>query len=202
MGTIEPGNNGENLKETANLISLAQEGDSRAFESLLNRYYPYLQNFLHNKLIPSAQYLEDTQDLVQEVLISAYPQIDRFEYRGIGSFWAYLRSIAINRVRKIWKQNLNDVQSEPLLHDSKGAPSSPDLGPVEMLKRKEEFEAYERAVDTLNPREREAFLMIMELGLPYQVIAAETTYPSPQAARMAVLRASRKVCKVLQNERK
>lgn len=201
MVDSESNDNSVCLQETASLLSRIKAGDQGAYNSLLDRYYPYLLYLLHRKLNAPARRLKDTQDLVQEVLLNIHPVIEKFEYRGLGSFWAYLRGCALNHIKREWRRQANANPEVPLSNDSRYAPLAHDAEPLEALKNRETFEAYERALVVLTEKEREALLLRMDLKLPYLTIAEETGYSSPNAARMAILRASKKVYKEIQNGR-
>ena len=41
----------------------------------------------------------DTQDLVQETLFQTFKKIEKFEARGEGALFAYLRQAILNRIR-------------------------------------------------------------------------------------------------------
>lgn len=187
------------LQETAVLINRIKNGESEAYTSLFNRFYPYLLDFLHTKINPTVCNLSETQDFIQDVFIQSYPYLKRFEYRGIGSLWAYLRQIAVNLVRQHYKSKKNKPPITPLIEDSKRAPSKSGNGPLEDLLHKEEFEAYEKALTTLSNKEKSAFILRMDLKLPYKMIAKEAGYPSSDAARMAIIRAFKKVHKEVCN---
>lgn len=187
-----------NLQDTADLVLQVQSGDSQAYNTLLKRYYPHLLHLLHQKLTPAVRSTMDTQDLVQEVLIRTFPNLERFQYQGIGSFWAYLRKIAINHIRQVWKkQALNKIKSR-LIDDSRFSPAAREKEPPEEVILNEEFEAFESALDRLAPKEREAYLMRMDLGCPYKIIASEMNFPSPDAARKNIVRVSNKLFQELQ----
>lgn len=184
------------LQDTANLLSQVQAGDRQAYNTLIKRYYPHLLHLLHQKLSPMSRSAMDTQDLVQDVLIKAFPNLKRFQYRGIGSFWAYLRQIAINHIRQVW--NKQTLKKTPLPEDSRMTPLAKEKEPPANIILNEDFEAYEKALDRLAPKDREAYLMRMDLGCPYKVIASEMDYPSEDAARKHIVRVSKKLFQELQ----
>jgi RNA polymerase sigma-70 factor, ECF subfamily len=157
----------------------------------MERYRPALERFLHSRLPPRVRRLEDTQDAVQEVLLRAHRTLERFEYRGVGSFWAYLRTIARNYALHAGEKRAAGDRSLP--EDSFLAPVAPDLAPLLALVGREQVEAFERALTVLPEPTREALLMRLELGLGYAEIAAESGYPSADAARMAIARALERV---------
>ena len=81
------------------LLARAQAGDRVALESLIARYLPRLQRWASGRLPRWARDTADTQDLVQETLFQTFQKIERFEARGEGALYGYLRQAILNRIR-------------------------------------------------------------------------------------------------------
>lgn len=176
------------LLETGGLLEQARRGDREARETLFRRYRAPLARFLHLRLPVPARGLFDTEDVVQEVCAHAFLGLDRFEYRGIGSFWGYLRRIGINRVLKAARRSSRRPPSAAASEDTAADALSPDASPLDALLAREEYEAFDRALDHVSRRSREALLMRFELGLAFDTIASDCGYPSADAVRMAICR--------------
>ncbi|HEX6884601.1 MAG TPA: sigma-70 family RNA polymerase sigma factor [Planctomycetota bacterium] len=186
--------NHQPLESTARLISLAKAGDPAARAAMLVQYREPLARFLHGRLAPSARGSLDTDDLVQDTLMAALERLPTFEYRGLGSFWAYLRKAGVNLiVAEARKRRLENLK----LNDSNDAPAAPCRSPSSEIVRVEANEAYENALEELPEQQRNAFLLRHELALRYEVIAGECGYPSADAARMAIARATMRLAKKL-----
>src|SRR5687767_9349760 len=82
------------------LLTRAQAGDRLALDSLIARYRPRLQRWASGRLPRWARDMADTQDLVQETLFQTFKRIEKFEARGDGALYAYLRQAILNRVRE------------------------------------------------------------------------------------------------------
>ncbi len=93
-----------NPESTADLLERARAGDGEAMDRLFARYIPLLQRWASGRLPQWARDLADTQDLVQETLLQTFRRIDSFEYRGEGSFHAYLRQVLVNRIRQEFRR--------------------------------------------------------------------------------------------------
>ncbi len=187
----DPSSDRTNLLATSDLLTRARSGEKQAIEALIVRYRQPLEQLLHLRLAPNARRLLETQDLVQEVLTRALRLLPRFEYRGIGSFWSYLRSVALNYLRESTRKV---SRLEPLASTEDDADlRSSEPGPMQQTSRREEFLAFEKALTGLSERAREALLMRIELEQPFGVIASECQFPSADAARMAVMRAIKQV---------
>src|SRR5262245_59977607 len=98
MQPDEDSRDGQRLLSTRELLPRAGEGDQAAAAELFARFAPALRRLLHSRLPGHARGLLDTDDLVQEVWARALPRLDRFHYRGPGSFWSYLRRVGLNQL--------------------------------------------------------------------------------------------------------
>src|SRR5262245_42631792 len=81
------------------LLRRAQAGDPEARDALIARYLPRLARWASGRLPVWVRDAADTQDLVQETVISTFKRIDAFEARGEGALQAYLRQAILNRIR-------------------------------------------------------------------------------------------------------
>ena len=185
-GEAETPHDGHPLASTANLFVRAQSGDGAARSEILLRYREPLARFLRGRLAPSARGELETADMVQEVLTAALEQLERIEYRDLGSLWCYLRRIGINRILALERRRgVRPLEG----HDSHVLDAAADDsrdGPLAALQRKETGAAFEAALERIPEPARGALLLRLELGLPYGTIASECGYPSGDAARMAI----------------
>ena len=90
----------DDLQSSLTLLARAQAGDRAALESLITRYLPRLQRWASGRLPRWARDMADTQDLVQETLFQTFKRIEKFEPRGEGALYAYLRQAILNRIRE------------------------------------------------------------------------------------------------------
>lgn len=105
---------GKEIDEKELALSCAR-GDIMARKELYNRY----ATRLYSLCTRYTQDQEEGKDLLHDTIIKAFDNIGRFNYRGEGSLYAWLRKIAVNlafdRMRKErrWKfQQLQDDISE------------------------------------------------------------------------------------------
>ncbi len=80
------------------LVTLAQEGDTRAFDQLVRKYTPKLYGLIYNM----TSNREDTADLLQDVFAKAYRSLKRF--MGRSSFYTWIYSIAVNMTLNFLKK--------------------------------------------------------------------------------------------------
>ena len=190
--------NGEAFGEatTIELLARARAGDAGALDEIFARSIPPLNRWARGRLPGWARRLVDTDDLVQDAVIGTLRQMDVFEYRADAALQAYLRQAVMNRIRNEIRRASRHPTADPL--DS--SPEDPSPSPLEELVGKQAVEAYDKALDQLEPPEREAVIGRVELGLSYAELARAMGRPSPDAARMAVGRAILKLARILNPE--
>lgn len=85
--------------EDAHLVARAVGGDETSFEILVTRYTPLVASFLYEKTGSEA----DTEDLAQEVFLTAYRGMDRL--RDGGHFRPWLMQIARSKAIDFHRYN-------------------------------------------------------------------------------------------------
>jgi RNA polymerase sigma-70 factor (ECF subfamily) len=175
------------------LIQRAQTGDQAALERLLARYRPRLQRWASGRLPRYARDMTDTDDLVQEALIGTFRNFAAFEHRGEWALQAYLRRAVSNRIR----DELRRVEAQPHRTELPDDAEAAGRSPLELALGQEVFALYDASLATLTEMEREAVIARVELGCSYQEIASLTDRPTPDAARMLVVRALTKLAQAM-----
>jgi RNA polymerase sigma factor (sigma-70 family) len=105
------------------LVTRAQQGDTRAFDALILKYGDKLYGLVYNM----TSHKEDTHDLLQEIFARAYQSLGKF--RGNSTFYTWIYQIAVNLTLNFLKKrkrragpSLNDpespVQKDPALIDT------------------------------------------------------------------------------------
>jgi RNA polymerase sigma-70 factor (ECF subfamily) len=185
------------LLVTSDLLQQAKTGDAAALDALMARYLPRLQRWACGRLPAYARSLFDTCDLVQETLLKTLQSLDRIEGRGPESFQAYVRQAIRRRILDQIRCSSRRAGSEPVSDDllDRG------LSPLEEIVGVELFERYEKACAELREEEQLFLHLRIELELSYEEIAEAMNRPSPEAARMGVQRALRKLAEIMGHER-
>jgi RNA polymerase sigma-70 factor (ECF subfamily) len=182
---------------TIELVVKARGGNREAVEALLQRCLPQLRRWAHGRLPPAARGSLDTGDLVQETVLHVLRRLDMFEPRHVGAMQAYLRQSVINRirdeVRKIGRQPAPDELPEDLASDL--------TSPLEAAVQTEAYERYRDALTELSPRDREMIVARIEAQWSHAEIAKRFGIPTPDAARMAISRALRRLTDRLKTNR-
>jgi len=192
-GTGEQHSVSSELESTFLLIEQIRAGDKSALDRLLRRFLPLLTRWASGRLPRGARDLSDTEDLVQETIISALRHIDHIEIRGEGALQAYLRRAVLNRIRDELRRHGRRGLVETLDENVRTKEDSP----LEVAIGNEALERYEAALTRLNAGDREAVIARIELGQTYAEIASALGKPSTEAARMAVNRALARLARLM-----
>ena len=91
-------------RDEAKLVAAAQSGDKSAMGQLLFHAYDDLARYLQPRIPPTLKRHMAVDDLIQQVFARAFVDVPNFEFRGDGSFAAWLRSIGEFRLRDAIKQ--------------------------------------------------------------------------------------------------
>lgn len=178
---------------TWQLLARARAGDPQALERLFARHLPPLQRWARGRLPKWARQMTDTDDLVQDALAQTFRRLDSVEAKGVGALAGYLRQAVLNRIRDELRRNGRTPPSVDLgTVDLAGGES-----PLEQAIGREGVERYERALQQLGARDRDAIVGRLELGYSYEELAEALGKPSAEAARKAAQRALLKLAEEL-----
>ncbi len=140
--------------------------------------------------------MNDTDDLVQDALISTIRRLRYFECRERGALLAYLRKAVINRV--VDEVRRCAIRRRFTLFDSERPGMFPS--PLESILDKEEMERYRVALRRLKPRDRQLIVLRLRHRLSYEEVAKRLDIASAAAARMASTRAVLRLASALKHE--
>ena len=188
---------------TRNLVNRALEQDRDAIDLLFQRYRDRLRTALRKLIGPKYRTLmADSEDATHDAILSALRRLHQFEYRGDGSFLAWLLKGAeyeiIRRIRAL----------ETKKRSTEGGVVDLDDGRADMLPGKEatpsqvhdETELSERirqALQQLPDREREIIVLRRYLELDTQEICAEMGLPTEGSVRALLSRAQARLAGLL-----
>ena len=176
-------------ESTQVLLARVRSGDADALNRLVERSLPKLRRWAHGRLAPALRDINDTNDLVQDAIISALRHLDSFQPRHEGALQAYLRQIVRNRIMDL-------ARSRRRRPDWVEVPASlPDNGtlPEEKMIKSVEWELYDTALERLRPEDREAIILRLELQYEYEELKVALDKPTADAARVAVIRAMKRL---------
>jgi RNA polymerase sigma-70 factor, ECF subfamily len=139
-------------------VALARDGNSEAFQSLVERHSRAVYRLAH-RMTGNAS---DAEDVVQETFLKAYRQLGRFESRA--NFGTWLHRIAVNC-------SIDLIRSRPRKETSHDATDLEEIGggdlvehsngrtPERLMFSTEVQDRITAAMSGLSPRERAAFML-------------------------------------------
>jgi RNA polymerase sigma-70 factor (ECF subfamily) len=158
------------------VVSAYLDGETRAFDELVDRY----QNRLLNFVFRTTGDRERAEDLVQEVFVRVYRHINRFDRSRKFSTWIYtiasnlakneLRNrsrnplVLFQAIRRNWEDDDRPLQFE-----------DPASRPDDMFRKRHLREAVEEAVQKLPRHHRNVFVLRELEGKSYEEIAEITS---------------------------
>jgi RNA polymerase sigma-70 factor (ECF subfamily) len=175
--------------DDAELVALALDGSTQAFDALVDRYYEACHRFAWRLLDNS----HDAEDVVQETFLRAYRHLGSF--RQSGSFRAWLYRILLNRVRTFARRSR--WRSERVSTDGEAVAAAASPTRAESVELKD---LLQQGLAGLQPSLREALLLKLGEGLAYEEMA-ELTGASVSALKMRVARARQMLRLGLEHDR-
>ena len=158
-------------------------------EALVVHCLPSVQRWARGRFPRAARRQVDTQDLVQEAALRLLRRGRRFEPRHAFAVQAYMRQTVLNLARDQARRLAH--RSEPV--ELREEVPCQEAGPLEFAISQERRAHYEEALRSLTPRDRGLLIARVEEGRKAEEIAFAFGLPSPDAARMAVSRAFKRL---------
>ena len=157
------------------LFARYQDGDEQAFASIVERYEPPIQGFLHKRLKDE----ERVQDLTQDTFLRVHRARERYDARRKFSTWIYTiaSNLAKNELRnrsrnplvlfQTIKKNWQDEERPLQFEDSNSRPD-------DMYRKRHLRELVEQSVAQLPEHHRQVFILRELEGKSYEEIAEIT----------------------------
>lgn len=188
---------------TRNLVNRALEQDRDAIDLLFERYRDRLRAALRKLIGPKYRtLLADSEDATHDAILSALKRLHQFEYRGEGSFLAWLLKGAeyeiIRRIRAI--ETKKRTAAGKLFAIDDGAAdlvAAKDATPSQVHDEAELAERIRTALQQLPDREREIIVLRRYLELDTDEICAEMGLPTEGAVRALLSRAQARLAGLL-----
>jgi RNA polymerase sigma-70 factor, ECF subfamily len=193
-------------ENTRNLISRALGNDRDAVDALFQRYRDRLRQALRKLVGPKYRLvLADSEDATHDAILSALRRLNQFEYRGDGSFLAWLLKGAefeiVRRVRAIEAQKRSAQQANVEL-DTQLVRVLPgkDPSPSDIVDEQEMAERVRQALGQLPDREREVIVLRRYLELDTEEICEEMGLPTAGSVRALLSRAQARLSGLLSRD--
>lgn len=162
------------MKDPADSILQASQGDPAALEGLLERYLPELRSFVRLQMGPLVNQKESSSDIVQSCCRQVLDKLGDFEYRGEFAFKKWLFIACTNKLRdreRHWFRQQRDVRREALLDDVTDPADLTLSSPSGEFLRREEIEKLRNALDSMSAEHRQVITMSRLLGMSHKEIA-------------------------------
>ncbi|MBL8732385.1 MAG: RNA polymerase sigma factor [Planctomycetes bacterium] len=188
---------------TRNLVSRALEQDREAIELLFQRYRDRLRAALRKLIGPKYRLLmADSEDATHDAILSALRRLHQFEYRGEGSFLAWLLKGAeyeiVRRIRALeTRKRTAGAGLVGLDAEVEQAVATKDATPSQLHDEHELAERIRVALQQLPDREREIIVLRRYLELGTEEICAEMGLPTEGAVRALLSRAQARLSGLL-----
>ncbi len=150
---------------------LVQKGDAQQFGLLVERYEPKLQRYAKRFLFG----YEDAQDIVQDVFLKTYTNLQSFDPTQRFSPWIYriAHNEFINAIKKKGREPLSYFDPDTLFPH----PIAKEQ-PEKELHEIQTKEMLEKCLDKLDPKYREPLVLYYYEDMDYQSIAEVLRIPS------------------------
>lgn len=150
----------------SDLVQLAKSGDRQAFDLLVEESRGQVEAAVVSLVEPRLRGALALDDIVQEIFVVAFLSIQRFEWRGEGSFIAWLKGIA----KHVVQSALRNARHRPSLEILREPPAT-DPSPSRLLRREERFDRLRAALDALRGDHKTVLTLARIEGLPVREIA-------------------------------
>lgn len=186
----------EVAEKTQQLVSLAQNGDASALDRLCGVYGERLRRILRLRMGPELRSQLESMDLVQDALVAAVGNLDGFTYREEGDFLRWLAHVAENRIRdhidrmhaakRDVRREAQFPAADSLAGDRPAAAAVPIVTttPSVVLRRREELDRLELAMDRLPSEYRQVIVLAKIEGIAHKEIAARLNKTPAAVAKL------------------
>jgi RNA polymerase sigma-70 factor (ECF subfamily) len=167
------------------VVRRAQGGDADAQRQLFEHFGPRLRARVQRRMPALVRRKVSASDVVQEAWLTAFQRLDTFEFRGEGTFEAWLGRIVENKVRdevrRFLRTGKRDARREGPDPETMGV-REPAPSPSSVVANNEAGQVLEARIRRLPPRARLVVDLVHREGLTWSA-AGERMECTPEAAR-------------------
>jgi RNA polymerase sigma-70 factor (ECF subfamily) len=166
------------------LATRVQEGQEEPFATLIERYQAKLLRYARKFLLDP----DDAEDIVQDIFIKAYQNIQSFDVTRRFSPWIYriAHNEFVNEIKKRYARRTVFVFDMDTLFPHLTAPDTADSAAMDRDLR----ETLEKHLDSIDPKYREPLVLYYLEGMNYKEISEIMQIPvSTVGVRLARARA-------------
>ena len=202
LATIDPNPRIPLDDQTLTLLNRAREEDAQAIGELFERYREPLRRALRRMVGEDYRVrIADSEDAAHDAILSALQDLGSFEYRGDGSFLAWLLKRAehalLNKVRasRRFRRDPGPGRLQPLEEGLDAFDG--EISVSEQARARERQDVLRSALEELPPKERDVILLRQFMELDTQSICEEMSLATPSAARNLYARAQARLAVIL-----
>ncbi len=177
------------MDSTRGLFFRARNGDLEAREKLWKRLRERLCRYAHGRLPKRLRGLVETEDVVQDALAQTFRRIDLFDPKHSGAFGV---SLFLTIKRCLIDQH-RFASRQPAAAETATSLVAEGLSPMEEAIEKEKLERVMTARNKLSDEDQALLHARLDLDLHWSDVALLFGKTSPDAARMAVERAVKRL---------
>jgi len=171
------------------LVILAGDGDSRAFEALFDRY----RDAIRKLYIQRTGNSEDADDLLQETFVKVFLNIEKYDTKFTFGQWIY--SIARNSFIDHIRKRRDDLSIDLLPRGGQLSISMED-SPEERYINSQRWAQLQAHLSRLTPRYRKLIEMRFFMEYSYEEIASQLNMPMG-TVKTQIHRAREQLCKLI-----
>jgi len=145
------------MKENRRLVERLKAGESKAFKEFVSIYETKIYN-LALRILRNSQ---DAEDVLQEVFLSVFKSISKFDGRSNLSTWIYkiVTNASLMKLRKDKRKNSFEVELEVNNEDLHKKTGNWVTNPIKKLLNKELLTVTDHAIEELDPIYRTVFVL-------------------------------------------
>lgn len=167
----------KNTKEDRALVTAAQKGENKAFETLLKKYRKSVY-YLLLKMVKNA---DDAEDLTQEAFAKAFNSIEKFDSKFAFSTWLF-RIATNNCIDFIRKKRVQTISIDSAIEGDDGSTMHFDvrdnnLDPNEAMLKQQRKKYLNMAIERLPEKYRTLVHLRYFRELSYEEVAGELAIP-------------------------
>jgi RNA polymerase sigma-70 factor (ECF subfamily) len=181
------------------LVRRAMQGEEAASAALVSRYGERVRAFVRKRMPPSLRSREDSEDILQTALVTAFANLAKIEYRGEAQFVRWLSAVALQKLLRSLRRHRagkRDLGREAALSDVDRLPRDQTTASQAAM-RNEGRARLSEAVAGLPEEERRVVDFRSRGGLGFREVAERVGLADADAARYVYRRAIRRLGRAL-----
>lgn len=170
------------------IIRRVQQGETKLFSVIFERYYSRLERFVRHLGVPEG----DLEDVLAETFARAFAKVHSFNVDSGTRYVSYLYTVARNLVTDRLRER-GRTPELTLLEEAWQEPDTRAEPPIEWVMRQEEVGRIRKAMERLSPSDREIICLSYDRGLNCREIMEIMGKPSITAVTTHLYKAMKRL---------